>query len=180
MDIRGITLRVAAFFVTFVAALSLTAFFMIARVRNVRPLLAPPARAFSVNRDLDTDVQLVSLDREHRRSYTRLKLWLTHYPAPDKIWVSTYFFTPDDATRRIWWSAPVELRHPFADNNVVTLNVATPCDWCGDAYAPRSGIFARVRISTDEEVTPLPEYDHFFDITTAVPVVVQFEPHARP
>ncbi|MFL6229083.1 MAG: hypothetical protein ACJ741_09910 [Pyrinomonadaceae bacterium] len=180
MDIRGITLRVAAFFVTFVTALSLTAFFMIARVRNVRPVLAPPARAFSLSRDLDTDVQLVSLDRENRRSYTRLSLWLRFYRAPERLWVRTYFFTPDDPARRVWSSAPVELRQPFADGSAMTLNVAADCEWCGNANAPRSGFFARVQVSTDSESSSLPEYDQFFDIRTAAPVVVQFEPHARP
>ncbi|MDT7604691.1 MAG: hypothetical protein QOF61_2688, partial [Acidobacteriota bacterium] len=133
-----------------------------------------------VYQDLDTDVQLVSLDRENRLSYTRLKLWVRHYPAPERLWVKTYFFTPDDPSRRVWSSAPVELREPFFDGNAATVNVAATCDWCGNTDTPTGGFFARVQVSTDAEATSLPSYDQFFDITTAAPVVVHFEPRAHP
>lgn len=132
---------------------------------------------FNISKDLNADITLVALDREHKRSYTRLTLSLD-YPRPlsERFWVRTYFFTPDDPSHRTWASAPVEIQQPFANGNYPIITVAAPCDWLSDNDAPQSGYFARVQFFTGNGETPLPSGEQFFDITTATPVVVEHEP----
>ena len=176
MSARRILVRLAAFFAAYVAAVSLVLLLKPAPPpRWVGFTEPPPARAFSVARDLDVEAELISLDRESGRSYTRLRLWRPFGPQPPaRLRVRTYFFTAEGPARRVW-SSDAELLDPFGARQDASVTVAADCDWCADADAPRGGYFARVQVSTDAEESELPSGEHFFDIRTAVPVVVHVE-----
>jgi hypothetical protein len=118
---------------------------------------------------------MVTLDRENSRGYTRINLSAYRGRVPEKLWVRTYFFSPDDPTGRVWGGDAVEIDRPFNQHGSVNLTVAAPCSWCEDVDAPRGGYFARVHISDGREETPLPWGAQFRDIKTAVPVVVHAE-----
>jgi hypothetical protein len=174
MSARRILVRLAAFFAAYAAALSLV---LLLKPAPPRPFIAHPSPgpAFSVARDLDVEAELISLDRESGRSYTRLRLWHSFGPQPPaRLRVRTYFFTAEGPARRVW-SSEAELRDPFGARPDAAVTVAADCDWCADADAPRGGYFARVQVSTDSEESELPAGERFFDIKTAVPVVVHVE-----
>ena len=175
MSARPVFVKLAAFFFAFAASVAVVAFFQ--PLLRARPGVsyAPAPRPFRLAEDLGVEVGLVTLDREHSRSYTRLSLSAYGGRVPDRLWVRTYFFSPDDAGGRVWVSDAVELGRLFDESGSVSLNVAAPCDWCDDADAPRGGYFARVQVSDGREATPLPAGAQFRDIRTAAPVVVHAE-----
>ena len=118
----------------------------------------------------------MTLDRESGRSYTRINLHVVRRPhVPEKLWVRTFFFSPDDKARRVWGGDAVEISRPFDEYGDAVVTVAAPCGWCDDEDAPRGGYFARVQISDGQEETPLPQGAQFRDLWTAVPVVVHAE-----
>lgn len=178
MPARRILLRLAAFFAAFAAAVALVLLLAPAPPRPFRrpPVIScgfagPPAAA-----EFDAEVELVTLDREARRSYTRLRLAPgASTPPPARLYVRTYFFTVEGGTRRVWTQDAVELRDPSAAGRGASFTVAADCDWCADAGAPRGGYFARVQLLRDGAATPLPAGESFFDIRTAAPVVVRAE-----
>lgn len=132
------------------------------------PNSAPPQDSVSYK------VQLISIDLNSNKSYTTLTLKRepTH-PAPEKLWVWTYFFTPD-RPRQSWSSTPVELRQPFANGDNTTVNTIEVCHWCNDRRAPKAGYYAQVNISTrSSALAVLPDAQLNSDIAAAVPVLVQ-------
>ena len=176
MRARPVFVKLAAFFLTLAAALLL-----VSEIRHVRYRMATnerlrssPPRPFNLSEDLGVEVGLVTLDRENSRVYARLRLWHHRGPAlsPQKLWVRTFFFTPDDPSRHIRAGDEVELIRPLDGDGYADLTVAAPCSWCDDAEAPRGGYFARVQISDGRGETPLPHGAEFRDLNTAVPVVV--------
>lgn len=127
--------------------------------------------------------RFVTLDFERRRSYTTLELTREqHQPAPGKLRVWTYFFTPEGAQRgEVWTAAPVELTRPFAAAGTIRLDTEAACSFCDDAQAPRSGYYARVFVTTDARPPFNRRADNFdFDIRTASAVVVQAASSSRP
>jgi hypothetical protein len=126
--------------------------------------------------EVPLSARFVMLDFEHRKSYTTLELARNpHQPAPDKLHVWTYFFTPEGAARReIWSAAPVELTRPFDASDTARLHVEAACTFCNDSQAPRSGYYARVYLTTDARPPINPGANDFdFDIMTATHVLVQ-------
>lgn len=122
-------------------------------------------------------VQLVSLDFINRESYTTLRLKRdTRLPAPDTLWVSTYFFVPE-FTSHGWSSAPVEIQDPFAGGDEVSLTLTGACPLCADANAPRSGYYARVGVSTVSGIAAQSVAQA--DSKTPIPVLVQAERKSR-
>ena len=178
MTARPVFVKLAAFFFAFAAALML-----VGEIRHVQNRIAlserlrssPAPRPFNITEDLGVEVGLVTLDREHSRSYTRLRLSAYRGRVPDKLWVRTYFFSPDDAEGRVWAGEGIEISRPFDEHGSVDLNVAAPCGWCDDEGIPAGGYFARVQIWDGRDATPLPEGAQFADLRTAVPVVVHAE-----
>lgn len=128
--------------------------------------------------------KLITLDYSTRESYTMLELELdASREAPERVWIATYFFVPggDGGVRRIWGGEPVEVALPFTGGGrtTVTMNVAAPLTWAREPGAPQSGYYARVRVSTesaDDARVRRGEFD--FNITDAVPVVVQGAPRS--
>ncbi|MCA1613133.1 MAG: hypothetical protein LC800_03045 [Acidobacteria bacterium] len=176
MKVSRVLLRLAAFFAAFVAAVSLVVLLRPASsLRHVLPARAVTP-AFRLAADLDTRVEMVSLDREKERSYVRLRFSpRAGRRLPDTLRVRTYFFTSAGASRRVWAGDAAEVYNPFAGGESASVTVAAGCGWCADKDAPRDGYFARVQILTDREDSELPAGESFFDITTAAPVVVHVE-----
>jgi hypothetical protein len=119
-------------------------------------------------------VQLVSLDFEAQKSYTTLTLNRDrNQPAPESLWVRTYFFRPD-GSRVAWATDIVEFHQPFKNGNTVALTAAAPCSWCDESLAPGAAYYARVQISTRAVNDPLLHGKIVDDdIATALPVLVQ-------
>lgn len=120
--------------------------------------------------------KLVSLDLLNRQSYTALSLRReAGQPRPPKLWVTTVFFSPSDASERVWTSVS-EIPRPFANGDTLEYVVTASCDWCRDPAAPKAGYFARVYVAAAHSDRFLPtDVDFDRDITTAIPVVVQAE-----
>jgi hypothetical protein len=120
--------------------------------------------------------QLVTLDFEGRKSHTTLVLERDRTrPAPERLWVWTYFFSPGAGGERKYCAGePVEVRQPFAtgDRATVTLDApATPCEEPRDAS---STYYARVNVSAESAFAArLSESKISYDVTSATPVVVQ-------
>lgn len=186
MNFPRALIKAATFYVTFCLGFFPAYYFSPAPPRSiVRPRFVtqePPApRAFNVVEDMRADVNLVIMDRANGRSYTRLSLLLYgKRPAPEKLWVRTYFFLPADPARRVWAGPGVEIHRPFAEHFDTTVTVAAPCGICDDEDVPQGGYFARVQFFADGVETPLPDGERFFDITTATPVLVNIERAGEP
>lgn len=182
MTARSVFLKLAAFFFAFAAAVAVVALFRPAPPR--RPVFTRPAPPpFALAEHLETEVELISLDRRGGRSYARLTLRLAGRSLPpERLWVRTYFFNPSGAAGRYWADDAVELVRPFAEGRTATVTVSAPCSWCDDEGMPAGGYFARVQIFDGREETPLPAGARADDIRTAVPVVVHVDgvPPARP
>lgn len=181
MNIPKILARAGVFIIALVSAIALTKFYMrpaaaprqtptATVARQSPPETAPPETPVHIK------ARLVTLDFERRNSYTTLVLERDRQqPAPEKLWVRTYFFTPDSATTsKLWTSDPVEIRQPFATGDKVTINAVAACFWCDDGGASMSGYYARVYLSTaSPEAASVREEQLSYDITTAIPVVVE-------
>lgn len=162
------------FLVTLCAATLLTG---VLAIRTPRPAPITNATVTATSAaEIAHQVQLVMLDRENRRSHTKLTLvrdLRSRSPAPERVWVWTYFFTPNDM--RTWASEPMEVREPFRDGDRVSVTVNSVCQWCDNAGTPTSGYYAGVHVSTSEEAAMLRADQLSLDIVRAAPVVVQAE-----
>jgi hypothetical protein len=134
----------------------------------LRPLIAEAVES----PDISYNVRLVSLDFTNRTTgYTSLSVKLRPgHPAPEKLWVTTFYFSPDIA--RSGWSSTTEIRQPFAKSNEVELVAADSWNW---GSSPRVGYFARVYVSTGYTDNSYPQDIRFNrNIKDAIPVVVQW------
>ncbi|HJU55954.1 MAG TPA: hypothetical protein VJ715_15320 [Pyrinomonadaceae bacterium] len=151
------------------------------RVRYDDPVAAPSTNVppAATPELISYDTKLVSLDFINKQSYTALELRLgAGQPAPDRLWVTTFFFAPKYPGRG--WTTRREIRRPFADGDVSYTVASGPCNWCGDSDAPKAGYFARVYVSTEAgDDSDVLESRFSREITTAVPVVVQAERKTR-
>jgi hypothetical protein len=169
---------VLTFFAVFCLSVAVTRYFYIPfkAASNVSVVEPSSALVFVPQTDsgLGTyEVRLVSLDFQSRKSYTTLTLnRAPRRPAPERLWVRTYFFTPD-GSRAALYTDTVELHDPFQDGDTVTLTAAAPCHQCDQAPA-KDGYYARVQVSTRSGNDLLPR-DVLIDddIATATPVLVQ-------
>jgi hypothetical protein len=89
----------------------------------------------------------IVLDLSHHATYTRLKIkWNGNGPAPEKIWVWTYFFA-EDSKGKIWASEPIEINNPFADGNTANIVAKASNGWYSKA-STKLNFYARVNVST--------------------------------
>ncbi|HWT01958.1 MAG TPA: hypothetical protein VN256_17045 [Pyrinomonadaceae bacterium] len=127
-------------------------------------------------------VRLVSLDFINGKSYTTLTLQReTGRPAPERLWVTTVFLTPESAPGRSW-TTTTEIRRPFGTGNRAgrtEITAEASCSWCAASGTPAAGYFARVYVWTEDGAHLPPPEAFAADITTAVPVVVQAERETR-
>lgn len=142
-----------------------------------QPPAAPPARETTEATDgLTYKASLVSVDFAAKRAYTTLVLEREpSQSVPERVWVWTYFFVPDDAALASWSSEPVEIEKPFAGGKSrVTVTAESACDWCDAAGVRKDGLYARVKVSNvSKESARVRQENLDFQITTATPVVIQ-------
>lgn len=176
MNARQALARLTVFLGTLVLALFVTRLFL----TPPRPAFAPVAPA-PVNPDapplVSNRVQGVMLDRAHAQTFTQLTIERDpRAPAPERVWVWTYLFTPDEPRAHFLACDPIEVQRPFARGDSTPHIVIAPCGWCQRATAPRGNFYARVVVTT-QPVTA----NHLLinqtdtDIRTATPVVVLHE-----
>ena len=191
MKVRKEIAGVVVFLATLGVAVTVTKFYD--RLTSVTISAAPEATAsvpasddlpamLPGSQSIPYKAQLISLDFEKQQSFTTLTIERNPSgPAPQSIWVWTYFFAPDDSSQRLWASKPVEIHEPFASSDRATITATAACEWCADQRAPRSGYYARVHISTQSsEAARLANEQTSRDIAGAVPVLVQRESQAKP
>lgn len=191
MKVRKEIAGVVVFLATLGVAVTVTKFYD--RLTNVTIRAAPETTtSISASNDLSATLsgsqsvpyktRFISLDFEKQQSFTTLTIERKPSgPAPQSLWVWTYFFAPDDSSQRIWASRPVEIHEPFASSDRATITATASCEWCVDQRAPRSGYYARVHISTQSsEAARLANEPTSRDIASATPVLVQRESPAKP
>lgn len=154
-------------------------------VPNVTITSAPLELPFSVTKEksqtIGYEVGQVLLDFTNQKSYTEVTLKLQHgQPAPEKLWVTTYYFSPDYASGR-GWTSQTEINQPFAKGDRINLVTASSCDLCSSSDTHRVGYFARVYVSTEyADKSSSPDAPLNRDITTATPVVIRWPDDRRP
>jgi hypothetical protein len=145
------------------------------KVHHEQAVTSLPQRAIDRQQSIKLDVRQVSLDFIKGKSYTTLALKLNAgQPVPEKLFVTTVFFTPNYAPRG-GWSSKTEIRRPFASGDRTEVTAIAECAVCVPFDTPRDGYFARVYVSTEyADNSNLPDAQFDSDIATAVPVVVHW------
>lgn len=120
-------------------------------------------------------VRQVSLDYINKKSYTELSLFRQpHKPAPEKIWVTTTYFSPDTAHAEDW-TTTTEIRQPFSRGNDDVIVATAQWDLPPALETPGAGYFARVHVFSESQGHfSRPDYQAESDIENAVPVVVHW------
>jgi hypothetical protein len=179
MNLRKHLAGFAIFFVILGGAIFINNYLTIPNVRIPSvPFNAPPLLVDKIEKPqpVNYKVRLVSLDFINKESYTALVLKReAGQTAPEKLWVTTVFFSPSRPTGKVLKSNAGILQ-PFAHGDVLEYVVTSSFDWCESGNIPRAGYFARVYVSADYADSPYPP-DVVFDsdIRTAIPVLVQAE-----
>jgi hypothetical protein len=174
MIFKRALLKAAIFHLAFGTAFFLTYFLTPDPPRRVTRQATPPPRVFDLVTDLSAEADLIMLDRANKRIYARLSL-LRHssLPMPEPLRARAYFFLPADPARRVWASPRVEIHEPFAGDFSASVSLAMPCgEACDERDVPPGVLFARVQLFAENSETPLPQGDGFFDVMTAMPVLV--------
>lgn len=141
-------------------------------VRVAAPL---PHETTRNQQPINFNVRQVSLDFIKGESHTTLTLKREAGEfAPEKLRVTTIFFSPEYPERGSWTSR-AEILRPFASGDQIEVTATSDCEWCVPFDTPKSGYFARVYVSTEEDDNASLSNEQFSrDITTAVPVVVHW------
>ncbi|MBA3441158.1 MAG: hypothetical protein H0T92_14945 [Pyrinomonadaceae bacterium] len=178
MDVLTKLARVAVFLVTLGVAVAITNYYdlpsrTIIKVSEPTSALIPAFNSSSES--VPYKAQIISLDFEKQKCFTTLTIKREGSgPPPDRLWVWTYFFAPDDRSQKIWASDPVEIREPFVNGDKAIITATALCGWCAERGTPRTGYYARVQISTESsEASRLAEEQTNRGILGAVPVLVQ-------
>jgi hypothetical protein len=166
-----------AFAVALALAILLTRYYS-SRPAPPQPAPAPvppaPASDASAPAAVTFKTQLVTLDFAARKAHVTLNLERDpSRPAPEKVWVWAYFFTPD-APGRYCAGDPVEVPRPFASGSRATINVEAPLADCPAPRSPSSTYYARVNVSAESAFAArLNEQRISYDASQASPVVVE-------
>jgi hypothetical protein len=125
---------------------------------------------------INYEVRQVSIDLNTVTGYTTLSLNLPPgQSAPEKIWVTTFYFSPD-VTHSGWTSTTESLR-PFARGRQVEVVAADAWDrwWGNPSDEPRVAYFAHVQVTAaDDEYADPPALRFDRDTRGAHPVVVHW------
>lgn len=144
--------------------------------------IAAPLPQAPINNEqpVNFKVRQVSLDFIKGESHTTLSLKReAGESAPEKLWVTTVFFSPQYPARGSWTSK-TEINQPFADDDQIEITATSDCESCVPFDTSRTGYFARVYVSTEEDNnSSLPDEQFSRDITTAVPVVLHWPDSLR-
>lgn len=148
------------------------------RIRVAVPL---PQETPGRQQPINFNVRQVSLDFIKGESHTTLTLKReAGQSVPEKLRVTTIFFSPEYPARGSWTSQ-TEIRRPFASGDQIEVTATGECEWCVPFDTPKSGYFARVYVSTEDDDNSHPPDGQFNrDITTAVPVVVHWPDTMKP
>ena len=138
------------------------------------PLPSVPDAPAGASVPVTFKTQLVTLDFASRKAHLTLDLERDPArPAPEKVWVWAYFFTPE-ADRRYCAGEPVEVSKPFATGNHASVNVEIKVADCPAPRTPSSTYYARVNVSTESAFAArLAEQRISYDITQASPVTIE-------
>ncbi|HEU4595348.1 MAG TPA: hypothetical protein VFS10_09415 [Pyrinomonadaceae bacterium] len=120
--------------------------------------------------------QLITLDFASKKSHTSLLLERDpSRPAPQKVWVWTYFFTAETGRERKYCAGePVEVRWPSADSLRERVTVEAPATTCAEPRDASTTFYARVNVSAESAFAArLSESKISYELTSATPVVVQ-------
>jgi hypothetical protein len=167
-------------------AVALALAILLTKYYSSRPAPTPPTPAPAVssqpttpadaagNAPVTFKTQLVTLDFAAKKAHVTLNLERDPArPAPEKVWVWAYFFTPD-APGRYCAGDPVEVRQPFAAAGRAGVNVESPLGDCPAPRAPTSTYYARVNVSSESAFAArLGEQRISYDTTQAAPAVVE-------
>ena len=127
---------------------------------------------------------LITLNFAARQSHTTVTLERDRSrPAPERLWVWTYFFQPGagrEGQGRYCADDPVEVRQPFASGDRATVTVNAPAHGCPAPDTPSATFYARVNVSTESaSAARLGGAQISYDLASATPVVVQGVPTKR-
>lgn len=136
------------------------------------PLVAGPVESTHIS----YKVRQVSIDFNHSTKYTVLSLkLLPGHPAPEKLWVSTFYFSPEIYRNYGDMWSMTEFRQPFANSKEIELIATDSSNSVKALPGPRVGYFAHVYVWTgDTESSYPPDTPINRDITNAEPVVVHW------
>ena len=146
------------------------------------PIDAPLDSSSGAFQSIDYKVQFVSLDFINRKSYTTLSIKRRAEDfRPARLWVYTSFFTAE-SPRKIWLSAPVEIKDPFVSGDEVSLTVPFLLPEASRyLYSLRATYYARVGVSAVSSEAAIYSAEQMgSDIETAIPVLVQVDRNERP
>lgn len=174
---------IAAFVVALGAAIFITKFYSTpdAPPPPPPPVAPSPAPAPTAQADapegpssVSHKARMITLDLAARKTHTTLSIERDpSAPAPERLWVRTYFFSTE-AAGKVWSGDAVEILRPLSGGTRATVTATAACTWCGETGAPRGGYYARVVVSAvSKEATRLSEGRLDFDISKSTPVVVQ-------
>ncbi len=182
MNFSKMLAGILAFIVALGAAIALTKYYSTPTPPAPPPPVAPteaPAPPASTPHASDPSQisfkpQMVVLDFAARQTHATLAIERNpSRPAPEKLWVRTYFFSTE-AAGKVWATETVEIKEPFAGGMRANINASSACSWCTEPNAPRGGYYARVIVSAvSKEATRVAEDGMDTNIPTAAPVVVQ-------
>lgn len=165
-------------------AVALAGAILLTKYYSTRPAPPPPAPAVSsrpapvsdasANAPVTFKTQLVTLDFAAKKAHVTVNLERDPArPAPEKVWVWAYFFTPD-APNRYCAGDPVEVSRPFAVGNHASINVEAPLSGCPAPRSASSTYYARLNVSTESAFAArLNEHLISYDTTQASPAVVE-------
>lgn len=116
----------------------------------------------------------ITLDFEAGKSHTTLALERdATRPAPEKLWVWTYFFSPE-GERTYCAGEPVEVRRPFATGDSPTITATASAADCRAPSPALYALYARVNVSTESAFAArLSERQISYDTASATPVVLK-------
>jgi hypothetical protein len=144
---------------------------------TIAPVLYPETARVTVREQQPVTyrVRQVSLDYVNQKSYTELSLFRQlGQPAPETIWVTTTYFSPD-STRAEDWTTVTEIRQPFARGNWGIFVATAEWELPPAVETPGAGYFARVYVSSESQGNFYPpDYQSKSDLAQAVPVVVHW------
>jgi hypothetical protein len=134
----------------------------------------PAAPADGANVPVTLKTQLVTLDFAAKKAHVTLNLERDPArPAPEKVWVWAYFFTPD-APGRYCSGEPVEVRQPFTSGSRASVTADFQLPDCPAPRTPTSTYYARANVSAESAFAArLGEQRISYDITQASPVTVE-------
>lgn len=135
----------------------------------------PLKRGVEIPARISVQGQQLSIDIAKKKSYTTLLLKLQdEKPGPERVWVSGYYFSPDEPGKRWPWTKAVEVRRPFADSARKIITFTDECQLCHRLPGGKSTYYARIYASTESAAEAIFwANEGSDDSVAAVPVLVQ-------